>query len=277
MIALFKDLEIQCFCLHGFGLFPPKFLSSLQDLVSLWLTYQASDGLKVCSTCSIGQSNPVRRWGHFSGVWPLGTFIELGMALNILSSPSLGNGIGSDFQNKWKCICMLTLFHYRWKWISQKIVPDILQRRNFVPDQCCCNKPNCCYCYVEYIVKTMSHSLWTQHCMQYACMTAGPRTTAATVWQRSSSALRPIATALRVCCTLEKGLVAEAKGLFWWKLLTFKNIVASRLPMFSLTQQFHHWSSVKQNYPWRQPKLSGVRSSKGASEASKSVQSSLLK
>ena len=51
--------------------------------------------------------------------------------------------------------------------------------------------------------------------MQYACMTAGPRTTAATVWQRSSSAVRPnIATALTVCWGLEKGLAAEAKVLF---------------------------------------------------------------
>ena len=182
------------------------------DLSSVWWL----ESLQYLQHWSVQSSQEM---GHFSGVWPLGTFIELGMALNILSSPSLGNGIGSDFQNKWKCICMLTLFHYRWKWISQKIVPDILQRRNFVPDQCCCNKPNCCYCYVEYIVKTMSHSLWTQHCMQYACMTAGPRTTAATVWQRSSSALRTLATALTVCCTLEEGLAADAKALFWWKLI----------------------------------------------------------
>ena len=102
MIALIRDPEIQCSSQHGFGLYsiPPKFLSLLQDLVSLWLTYQVSDDLKVCINCSIGQSNPARRWVTLLKwlLWsltPRNIHRHFGMALKILSFPSLGNGIGS--------------------------------------------------------------------------------------------------------------------------------------------------------------------------------------
>ena len=137
--------------------------------MSLWLTYQVSDGLKVCIYILQHWSVPSsQEMGHFRRAWPLGIFIELGMALNILSSPSLGNGIGSDFQNKWKMHLYANPFSLQVGVGISKTVPD-MDFSKIVPDilqllKLCTwwTRLNCCFCYAEYIVESMCHSLRTQ-------------------------------------------------------------------------------------------------------------------
>lgn len=93
------------------------------------------------------------------------------MALNILSSPSLGNGICSDFQNRWKMHLYANLFSLQVGVDFSKIVPD-MDFSKTVPDiiqllKLCTwwTRVNCCFCYAEYVVESMCHSLRTQMCV----------------------------------------------------------------------------------------------------------------
>ena len=90
------------------------------DLSNVWWL----ESLHILQHWSVQSSQEM---GHSSGVWPLWTFIEIGMALNILSSPSLGNGIGSDFQNKWRWHLYANPFYLQVEVDLLKLVPDKLR------------------------------------------------------------------------------------------------------------------------------------------------------